>query len=187
MQKPSGKFVLRLDPMLHALLQKWAAQQNLSLNQLCLERVLGAGLGRNHPEFQSTLLKALYAAMRIHGEDLEGVILFGSWARGEQREGSDMDLLVVLREGGSIKRDLYRKWDALEATCVEPSIVALPASKNVPSSLWAEVSIEGILLFERNQKVRNYLVKVREAIANGVLRRERTHGQNYWVHDTKGV
>lgn len=186
MQKLSGKFVLRLDPILHELLQQWAHQQSLSLNQICVERLSGS-VGRNNPEFQSALLRALYEAWKIHGEKLEGLVLFGSWARGEQREGSDIDLLVVLQEGVSIKRDLYRKWDVVEATGVEPSIVALPAVKSPPSSLWAEVSIDGILLFEKTQKVRDYLVKVRQAIANGTLRRARTHGQNYWVHETKVV
>ena len=192
MKKLSGKFVLRIDPKLHVFLQHWANQQELSLNQYCTERLLG-GVGRGHPQFQSALLGALYDAIRIHGKDLEGVLLFGSWARGEQREGSDIELLIVLREGVAIKRELYRKWEKTEtqlasetSQClVEPSIVTLPSLNSLPSSLWAEVSIDGILLFEQTQKIREYLFKVRQAIANGALRRERTHGQNYWVRQTK--
>lgn len=32
-------------------------------------------------------------------DDVQGVVLFGSWARGNQRAGSDVDLLVILKEG----------------------------------------------------------------------------------------
>ncbi|NDC24655.1 MAG: hypothetical protein EBZ49_11095, partial [Proteobacteria bacterium] len=60
-----------------------------------------------------------------------------------------------------------------------------PDLKQAVTGLWAEVSIDGIILFERNYKIRHYLFKVRQAIANGLLRRERSHGQNYWVHETK--
>lgn len=28
-----------------------------------------------------------------------GVLLFGSWARGNQREDSDIDLIVIVRDG----------------------------------------------------------------------------------------
>ncbi|NBX91940.1 MAG: toxin-antitoxin system HicB family antitoxin [Proteobacteria bacterium] len=184
MQKPSGKFVLRISPKLHTCLQKWANGKKVSLNQYCLERLL-AGVGAEHPSFQSTLIDALFQATQIHGNDLEGIILFGSWARGEQREGSDIDILVVLKQGLSIKRELYRKWDESSGLLVEPSIVALPDLRQAFTGLWAEVSIDGIILFERNYKIRHYLFKVRQAIANGLLRRERSHGQNYWVHETK--
>jgi hypothetical protein len=95
-------------------------------------------------------------------------------------------LLVVLREGISIKRGLYRQWEKVEEnTSVEPSIVALPSLVQPFSGLWAEVSLDGIILFDRSQKIRQYLFRVRQAIANGILRRERTHGQNYWVHEPK--
>jgi len=184
MQKPSGKFVLRIDPKLHTCLQKWANSKKVSLNQYCLERLL-AGVGAEHPSFQSMLIDAFFQATQIHGNDLEGIILFGSWARGEQREGSDIDLLVVLKRGLSIKRELYRKWDESSGLLVEPSIVALPDFKQTVTGLWAEVSIDGIILFERTDEIRHYLFRVRQAIANGLLRRERSHGQNYWVHETK--
>jgi len=188
MDVPSGKFVLRLDPKLHASLQLGANRKGLSLNQFCVERLLGGGDLRGNEPFQTELIRALYRATQIHPNDLEGLILFGSWARGEQREGSDIDLLVVLREGVSIKRDLYRQWEKVEEnTSVEPSIVALPSLDQPFSGLWAEVALDGIILFECSQKIRHYLYKARQAIANGSLRRERAHGQNYWVHEPKGA
>jgi predicted nucleotidyltransferase len=34
---------------------------------------------------------------KLYGERLKDVILYGSWARGEAKEESDIDLLVVLK------------------------------------------------------------------------------------------
>lgn len=40
------------------------------------------------------------AFLRVYGEDLAALVLFGSYARGEERSDSDIDLLVVLRSIG---------------------------------------------------------------------------------------
>jgi len=37
------------------------------------------------------------AVAKLYGRRLKNVILYGSWARGEATEDSDIDLLVVLR------------------------------------------------------------------------------------------
>lgn len=194
MKKASGKFVLRIPEKFHAFLQKEATTKKISLNQHCNDRLLG-GLGISDPGFDAILVEALFEAIRIHGQELEGIVLFGSWARGEQVEGSDIDLLIVLRQGIKIRRELYRKWEKVEAQigsdslglALEPSLVALPHPEQGFSGLWAEISIDGIILFDRSQKIRQTLCRVRQAIAEGTLRRERAHGQNYWVHETKVV
>lgn len=36
--------------------------------------------------------------VRIYGEQLDAVYLFGSYARGDNQEGSDLDVLVVLND-----------------------------------------------------------------------------------------
>lgn len=194
MKSPSGKFVLRIPEKFHAFLQKEAIAKNISLNQHCNDRLLG-GLGISQPDFAAVLMNALFEALRIHGQDLEGIVLFGSWARGEQSEGSDIDLLIVLTQGMKIKRELYRKWEKAEShfsseslgSALEPSLVALPNPDQAFSGLWAEISIDGMILFDRSQKVRQTLCRVREAIADGTLRREKAHGQNYWIHEKKAA
>jgi len=46
--------------------------------------------------------------VRIYGEQLKGVYLYGSYARGDDRPGSDVDVMIVLasyqRYGDEIKR-----------------------------------------------------------------------------------
>jgi predicted nucleotidyltransferase len=48
-------------------------------------------------------------------EDVLGVILFGSWARGTNRDDSDFDLLVIQREG-FLRTVEYRGGKAFEIT-----------------------------------------------------------------------
>ena len=46
--------------------------------------------------------------VRIYGEQLKGIYLYGSYARGENQPGSDVDVMIVLssyqRYGDEIKR-----------------------------------------------------------------------------------
>ena len=46
--------------------------------------------------------------VRMYGEQLKGVYLYGSYARGENQQGSDVDVMIVLgsyqRYGDEIKR-----------------------------------------------------------------------------------
>ena len=35
---------------------------------------------------------------KLYGDRLKNIILYGSWARGDATEDSDVDLLIVLRE-----------------------------------------------------------------------------------------
>jgi hypothetical protein len=47
--------------------------------------------------------------------------------------------------------------------------------------MWAEVAIDGIVLFERGLRLTEHLVRVRRDIAAGRLVRRMVHGQPYWT------
>jgi len=49
------------------------------------------------PRLRAVLRKFRKALERIYGERLAGVYVYGSYARGDAHEGSDVDVLVVLR------------------------------------------------------------------------------------------
>jgi len=60
------------------------------------------------------LLKRIKDALRAaHGERLRGVVLYGSEARGEASETSDIDVLVLLDGPISLGRDLRTNIDAV--------------------------------------------------------------------------
>ena len=91
--RPSGRFLLRLNPELHAQLKASARDLGLSLNDYCARKLAC-------PTDASALADdgaaVVQRAIELHGPRLAGVVVFGSWARGEAADGSDVDLLVVL-------------------------------------------------------------------------------------------
>src|SRR5665647_1443966 len=92
-RRPSGRFLLRINPGLHALLRASARDLGLSLNDYCARKLTlpvdAAALADDGPA-------VVQRAVDLYGSHLAGVAVFGSWARGEAADGSDVDLLVVL-------------------------------------------------------------------------------------------
>ena len=48
------------------------------------------------PEIQKLLKELKQGLIRLYGKRLRGIYLYGSYARGDFQEGSDLDVLVVL-------------------------------------------------------------------------------------------
>lgn len=181
----SGRFVLRISPVLHARLRKLAHEQGVSLNQLCrtaIERSVAEPQNADkHGEPDSPWLAQ---ARRVAGAHLQGLVLFGSQARGEARESSDVDLLVVVSREVELRRDLYHRWDGLVADQrVSPHFVHLPEAVAYAGSIWYETALEGIVLYERDRQITTFLQAIRREIADGRLRRRYAHGHPYWVKD----
>ena len=177
---PSGRFVLRIDPELHARLRDEAEAAGVSLNELCARK-----LSVSLPLLPLPAAAAVERALGQLGAALIGVVAFGSWARGEATEASDIDLLLVVRPDVPLVRALYAPWDAdplqWDARPVEPHLVRLPETGARASGLWAEAALDGIVLYERDLAVSRWLVEVRRRVLTGELQRRETHGHPYWV------
>lgn len=117
--------------------------------------------------------------------DLIGIFLFGSAARNEMTASSDVDLLLVFPLQYPIGRKLYAEWDRLFDSVnlerVSPHFVSLKDFESNPGSLWCEVALEGIALFEKGGEVSSFLSKLRRAMAEGRLHRRQVYGQPYWI------
>jgi hypothetical protein len=180
MKVASGKFLLRLPSELHERVRDAASARGRSLNEYCLA-VLEAAVSRA-PESTPEWLESLRGEL---GRDLVGVVLFGSTARGTQRAGSDVDLLIVLEPGVPITRELYRRWDGAigpSSGAETPHFVSLPATVDQAGGLWYEVAMDGIVLHDSRQRIARFFSEVRKAAAAGIIRRETAHGHPYWVH-----
>lgn len=56
------------------------------------------------------LMKELKEGLvRIYGDELKAVYLYGSYARGDYRQGSDVDVMILLK-------DYKNYWDEIERT-----------------------------------------------------------------------
>jgi hypothetical protein len=118
------------------------------------------------------------------GHALVGVVAFGSWARGRATTASDIDLLVVAERDFALTRSVYGALDdpplTVAGRAVELHVVRLPDRDGRITGVWAEVAIDGIVLFERGMLVSTYLAEVRRGIVGGRLARRTVHGQPYW-------
>jgi len=173
--------VLRIPPDLHAVLRRAAKGAGLSLNDYCA-RKLAAPLG-NLTAFPGAVEVVERAAL-LFGEELIGIAAFGSWARGELAETSDIDVVVVVGQDVKLTRALYRRWDEAPVfwsrRTVEPHFTHLPAADEKAGGLWAEMAVDGVVLFETGLQLSERLVAVRHDIAAGRLVRRFVHGQPYW-------
>jgi len=171
----SGKFVLRIPGSLHTDLKQEAFQLGISLNEFIVRKLLNKSADPYR------------AIKRVWGNDLLGIVLFGSSVRGETRASSDIDLLIVLDERVPIRRILYAIWDEkimpIMGSSFSPQFSHLTGSENSVSSLWLEVALEGQIEFDPRGSVRKNLFKIKERIASGEYRRKLSHGHPYWVRE----
>lgn len=174
----SGRFLLRMPPSLHAALDGAARGAGLSLNEYCVRRLATAGTC--HDDAVTLLSRAATVA----GENLVAVVLHGSWVRGDVTDESDVDVLIVVDPSVELSRSLYRAWDSEPVSWggrpVDPHFVHEP-EKDTFSGLWAEIAINGRVLFDRDGRVPTHLVRVRRAIAEGRIVRRVVHGRPYWA------
>jgi predicted nucleotidyltransferase len=179
---PSGRFVLRLKPEHHAALRSEAREQGLSLNEYCSRRLaLPPGTATSHDGPTS----AVGRAAMLFGRQLVGAVAFGSWARGEEASGSDIDVLVIVESSVAIDRAIYRRWDEKPIRWsdrnVDPHFVHLPPTCESVTGLWAEIARDGIVLHDREFRVSRFLAKVRERLLEGSVIRHTVFGQPYWM------
>lgn len=108
------------------------------------------------------------------GEALISVVLFGARARGEAREGSDRDLLVLARElpDGTLDRvfrlkkmlpPLHREETSLPAKTPEEFAAGLP-------ELYLDIALDGVILYDTEEYMAGRLDSLR-----GLIRRKGVH------------
>lgn len=187
--KSASKILVRLPRHLHAELKSQAARLDVSLNQLCLQALQSYLRDSAAPPKPKAPFPPLACILESSlGAKLEAVALFGSQARGDATAASDADLLLCLQSGVALTRDLYAEWDRLmeahpEAMprALSPHFCLLPAAPENAGSLWFEVAIDGIVLWERTLAVSRFLASVRRYLLAGGRIRRSAYGVPYWV------
>lgn len=86
---------------------------------------------RNQTDRLPILSRVRDSLVRIYGRRLKRLIVYGSWARGEQRRDSDLDILVVLDGFTSRYEEIKKINGAIQPLCLEQNLVisAFPLSE----------------------------------------------------------
>ncbi len=176
-----------MDPEYHLRLRNSAKRLNLSLNSFILKCLERATQDTEYPFEQIiSLLK------KFLKESFTGLLLFGSTARGEARESSDTDLLVVVSQNMKINSQLYRSWNKFlekenaESVSDEFSLhfSHLPERQKMPSGLWLECALDAKIIKDTlDSQSHSRLKELRTDILDGKYQRKRVHGQAYWVEN----
>jgi len=96
----------------------------------------GFGLGYNcrmdrlPPALAGTLAQLNQGLRDLYGDRYRGLLLYGSYARGEADEGSDVDLLVLLEGPVNVGREIWRMGAVTSPLSLESGFVfsTLPLS-----------------------------------------------------------
>lgn len=159
-----------------------AGRERLSVNEYCVRRLTAESSPHaGHRDLRAVLVRAEAVAPG----NVRGVVLHGSWPRGEARTSSDVDILIVVDASVPLTRALYQTWDqspvSWDGRPVDAHFIHLPPDADRAGGVWCEAAIEGRVLLDPHGVVERTLVEIRRAIADGRLQRKRAHGQPYWT------
>jgi hypothetical protein len=134
-------------------------------------------------------LSALVEGLK-HGlaEKLWGLVLFGSIARGEAKESSDLDLLLVadsLPEKFTVRMRYLRGFLPGElcglVSCIAKTRAEFEAGF---PSYYLDLALDGIILYDRDNYMHEKLARIRELMKTAGLRRQRTDYGFSWEWKT---
>ena len=149
-------------------------------------------------EFVGMLESALASLLSGFGGRLRGAVLFGSVARGDARENSDMDILVVaegvpasygerVREAVEmVGRVPTRAETEAKGAHHELELVLLePSELREPYPFLLDVVNEGVLLYDYEGTTESKLNAIKKEFQSmGAVRSQLPDGSWYWVMET---
>lgn len=119
------------------------------------------------------------------GPDLIAIVLYGSWARGETRPGSDVDLLLIAR---NLPRDRFERVTYVHRLVVGRFQRRISVLAKEPiefegyfPSLYLDIGLDGIILYDPEGYIASKLARIREIIEEAGLYRVRRDGELMWL------
>jgi predicted nucleotidyltransferase len=140
------------------------------------------------PKIEQQLKRFLEVLQSRWGQDLVSVVLFGSWARGDPKEESDIDLLLI-REGFPRSRlDRHKEiFDAARAVSKEfasqiSAIPLMPEEATAVRPFYLGILTSHVFLFDRDGFFQRILDRLAQRLrALGSERRLDRDGYEYWI------
>jgi len=122
------------------------------------------------------------------GEQLVSVVLFGSWARGDARAESDIDLLVISEHFSRSRLDRHRGiFEAAKAVsqdfATRVSVMPLtPAEAQATKPFYLGMLTAHVMLYDRDAFFTTLLTRLQQRLAElGAERRVDADGYEYWL------
>jgi uncharacterized protein (DUF1778 family) len=118
----AARVLLRLPAELHRTLVRAAAQEGLSFNEFCVRRLRVPADVHGLSDARALIVSRARAAF---GDRLTGVVVIGSWARGDAAATSDIDVLIAIDAHTPLTREHF--------THLPPAAA--------PTAMWCEAAI----------------------------------------------
>jgi len=134
------------------------------------------------------LTPAVRALQQGLGKKLVAVVLFGSRARGDAKEESDWDMLVIAKDLPKRQMERYRKTKEILPQKWRGQISILAKTPDefeaVLPSLYLEIALDGLILYDPQEYAGIQLQKLRRLIQAKDLRREKRGTDFIWQWGT---
>jgi len=147
---------------------------------------VGASSSRAAEAIVQKLRECASELEKLLGDELVGLVLFGSWARGEAREDSDVDVFVVLKSlrGVEARAAVYKvvsRSVGRAATLVDARADELFGEELELTPLLLNILVDGIVVYDRTGKLAELAAKARRLVeAEGLVRYRTPDGKYGW-------
>ncbi|MEN2984311.1 MAG: nucleotidyltransferase domain-containing protein [Dictyoglomaceae bacterium] len=125
--------------------------------------------------------KILKEAKSLYNENLIALGIFGSFARGEFSQSSDIDLIILIEKAEkSIKR--YKDFYNLETSLgieINPIVLSVEEAR-IFHSIYLSFFDGLIILYDKIGILKKIVEKLYKFLEEGIIEKDETRGVSYW-------
>jgi len=131
-----------------------------------------------------TLKRSSEDLVKILGDEFVGMVLFGSWTRGEAKEDSDIDVFIVFRslKGFDVRARVYSviaEHVKKPLTLVDARLSEIAGKDYELPPLMINILYDGIIIWDRDGALKSLIEAGRRLVKEAGLVRYRTPDGKY--------